>query len=134
LSNQDALSIITNNIDLAIQVVINVAIAQVIAQFITQIQQIHKIQNSQDFVELFDFVKSKNKTRLTIIKSIENVDFFDFAYKNTNNRFIVNVNRYIFYRDIYVFVNRLKDFVKNFTNKQKIKNLILEYLRNTSLI
>lgn len=134
MSNQDALSIITNNIDLAIQVVINVAIAQVIAQFITQIQQIHKIQNSQDFVELFDFVKSKNKTRLTIIKSIENVDFFDFAYKNTNNRFIVNVNRYIFYRDIYVFVNRLKDFVKNFTNKQKIKNLILEYLRNTSLI
>lgn len=68
------------------------------------------------------------------IKSSKDVDFFDLFYEDFNNFFIVNANCHVFYRDIYVFSNHLKDLVKGVFDKQKIKKFIFDCLRKDNLI
>ena len=38
---------------------------------------------------------------------LEEVEFFDLEYEDI--RSIINADKYIFYKDIYVFVDRLKN-------------------------
>ena len=71
-----------------------------------------------------------------IIKSAKDVRYFDSSYENNSNftAFIVNVERHVFYRDVYVFVDRLKDLVKEFIDEQRIKKLVSDCFRDSSLI
>ena len=49
-----------------------------------------------------------------------NINYFDFKIENENN--IVLINKYIFYKKIYIFVDRLKDLIA-IKNKIKIKKI-----------
>ena len=60
---------------------------------------------------------------------LEEVEFFNLEYKDI--RLVINADKYIFYKNIYVFVNRLKDLV---TNKNNIKNVLTACLRESILI
>ena len=64
-----------------------------------------------------------------IIRSVENVEFFNFNYVDINNFVIVNAGRHIFYKDVYVFENKLKNLTKNFIEEQRMKKLVSECLR-----
>jgi len=63
-------------------------------------------------------------------KLIENTNYFDFKYNNFSNinAFIVNVDQYIFYCNIFVFVNSLKNLVKLVNYVIRIEELIFSYL------
>lgn len=89
-------------------------------------------QNSQRFSR-FANIDRTNFDSLAI-KFVENIEYFDLIYKNSNNTSIVNIDRYIFYRDIVVFVNRLKNIAKEFVEKYRVKKFVLDYLRDNSLI
>ena len=57
------------------------------------------------------------------------VEFFNLEYKDI--KLVINAGKYIFYKNIYVFVNRLKDLI---TNKNDIKNVLTAYLYRSILI
>ena len=77
-----------------------------------------KTQNSSNFEKQID---NNDENRFIVIESSKNVDYFDFLYvdfnDSTNTTFIVNVDRHVFYRDVYVFINRLKNFVNKFIDE-----------------
>ena len=89
-------------------------------------------QNSLDNDDVFVVTNDCS----AIIKSVENIDYFDLNYNDDFNSTasIVNVERHVFYRDVYVFVNKLKNLAKDFTSESKIKKFVLDCLRESSLI
>ena len=66
----------------------------------------------------------------SVIKSVENVNYFDFDYENSfdTNQFIVNSKRHNFYRDVFIFTDHLKDLKKIFSNF-RLKKLIVICLK-----
>lgn len=68
------------------------------------------------------------------IKFAKDIKYFDSIYENSNNILIVDANRYVFYRNVFVFVNQLKTIAKEFVKEYRIKKLVSNYLRNNSLI
>ena len=63
------------------------------------------------------------------------IEYFDSKFEesiNTSNS-IVNLNRHIFYRDVYVFVNRLKNLT-SLRDENKFRIVISQCFRNTILI
>ena len=77
-----------------------------------------------------------NQRFVSTICSAENIEFFDFIYDDFNdgNLVIVNADKHVFYRDVYVFCDRLRNLVKDFIDEQKMKKLIFDCLRGDSLI
>ena len=70
----------------------------------------------------------------SILKSSENIDFFDSRRENDKNKdVIVNVDRHIYYKNVFVFTDKLKDLKKSFFD-HKIRELIVECLRDDALI
>ena len=70
-----------------------------------------------------------NHRSASIIHFVENVEFFDFDYVDVDNFVIVNVGRHVFYKNVYVFGNRLKDLAKGFTDEQRMRELVSKCLR-----
>ena len=64
------------------------------------------------------------------IRFAKNVEFFNFDYVNIDNFAIVNVDRHIFYKNIYVFEDRLKNLTKDFIDEQRMRELISKCLRD----
>ena len=63
----------------------------------------------------------------------EQVEYFDPKYQQEQGDIsgpVANAGKYVYYRDIYVFVNRLKTIAK----KNNVKPVISEYLRGTALM
>ena len=60
-----------------------------------------------------------NQRFASTIRFIENIKFFDFIYDdfNDDNFVIINVDKHVFYHDVYVFCDRLKNLAKNFINE-----------------
>ena len=79
---------------------------------------------------------SNNQRPVSTIRSVENIEFFNFIYDNLigGNFVIINADKHIFYRDVYVFCNRLKNFAKNFIDEQKVKELIFNCFHESSLM
>jgi len=83
------------------------------------------IFNSTELLDLLNSIKvnnindTKEKENL-VIKFAKNIEYFDFIYENFNNFSIVNVERYVFYRNSYVFVDRLKNLTREFVKEQRI--------------
>lgn len=50
-----------------------------------------------------------------------------------NNTAMINVEKHVFYRDLYIFVDRLKDMII-FKNSNKLKNIISQCFRRFALI
>ena len=74
--------------------------------------------------ETFSFVDNNNNLQ-SIIKSVENVDYFDSNYENSIDidQFIVSFEKHNFYRDVYIFIDHFKDLNK-ITSDSKIKKLV----------
>ena len=47
------------------------------------------------------------------------------------NKLVININKYIFYRDVYMFINRLKDLI---AYRDSVKQVIIIYFYNFALI
>ena len=67
---------------------------------------------------------------------VEDIRFFDPKHRDinstANSRPITNAGKHVIYRDVYVFVNRLRDIV--YLHSDNIKHLIPECLRGVALI
>ena len=76
-----------------------------------------------------------NNILQSAVKSAENVSYFDFDYENSfdTNQFIVNSRRHNFYRDIFIYIDHLKNLKKIFSNS-KMKKLITICLKRNALI
>ena len=59
------------------------------------------------------------------IFKIDDIDFFNFIFEKEKS--IVNSRKYIFYKDVYIFVNRLKKIVI-IKNNNKIREILSIYL------
>lgn len=118
---------IWNQIQVVIQVSIR-ALLDEIANSFESLESFESFDNDDDILT--------KEFRLVLIKSTKNIDYFDFAYENLiyTNVSIINVERHVFYRDVYVFIDRLKNLAKDFVDEQKVKKLILDCLRDASLI
>jgi len=69
-----------------------------------------------------------------VIKFAKDIEYFDSIYENVNNFSIINAKRYVFYRDLYVFVDCLKNLARKFVKEQRIRELVSSCLRSESLI
>ena len=61
----------------------------------------------------------------------EDIEFFDSNYEK--NEFIVNVDKHVFYRNVYAFIDKLKDMTMH-RKSNKIRNVISQCLRESALI
>ena len=86
------------------------------------------------FNDIFFVFDNENVDDKSIIKFFENVDYFVSNYEifNNINVFIVNVKRYNFYRDVFVFIDRFKNFAIDFI-EFKIKKYVVECLKKKIL-
>ena len=77
------------------------------------------------FVVEFVFVVDNNDNNFSIIKSIENIDYFNFDYEDffDIDQFIVIFDRHSFYRNVFTFIDHLKCLKKNFF-VARVKDLI----------
>ena len=65
---------------------------------------------------------------------IEDVDYFDSDYEiNESNVFVINVERHVFYIDVYIFVDRLKKLIARRDN-DKMQKVIIVCLKDTAFI
>ena len=91
------------------------------------------------FVSMFRFAIETffvvNNILQSVFKSVENVNYFDFDYKNSidTNQFIVNFDRHNFYRDVFIFIDHLKN-LKKISFDSKIKKLMFICLKSDVLI
>ena len=65
----------------------------------------------------------------------KNIKFFDSKYERSTHidDSIVNVDRHVFYRDVYIFIDRLKNMT-SLREKNKLRIVISQCLRDTVLI
>ena len=105
---------------------------------ITEVLRSQFTLSSFDETENDNFNDNENKNFdnyrfASIIHFVKNVEFFDFDYENVNNSAIVNVDRHVFYKNVYIFDDRLKNLAKDFIDEQRMQKLILKYFRNEIL-
>ena len=62
--------------------------------------------------------------------SAKNIEFFDSTADDTD--FIINIDKHVCYRDVYVFTNRLKDMIV-IKNDSNFKIVISQCLRESAL-
>ena len=68
------------------------------------------------------------------ILRIEDVDYFDSDYEiNESNVLVINVERHVFYIDVYIFVDRLKKLTARRDN-DKVQKVIIVCLKDIALI
>ena len=63
--------------------------------------------------------------------SIEKIDFFDSAIEEIES--LINVEKHVFYRDVYAFTDRLRNMIV-IKEKHKLKTVLLQCLRKSALI
>ena len=81
-------------------------------------QKLFEFSNSLKFVNINDVdeIAINNEQRFVVVRTIDDIEYFDFIYENEKNNSIVNVSRYIYYRDIFIFVDKLKNLKKSFVD------------------
>ena len=82
-----------------------------------------------------DFAKNNDLIETNNILKINDVEFFDSFYENliNINFSVVNIKRYIFYRDVYTFEDRLKNLVY-LKDKNKVREVLSTCFRESVLI
>ena len=94
---------------------------------------------------LFDMNDDENSFALVASTTsklrFEDVNFFDSNYQEKDKKIVnhlafasvVNANKHVFYRDVYVFTNKLFDLVKQHDN-ETIENVIIVCFRDIALM
>ena len=93
--------------------------------FVNQLKEKKLFELSNSINDDIDIDKNKR----SIIKSTKDINYFDFIYENDKNNIIVNVDRHIYYRDVFVFIDRFKNLEKN-SLKTRIKKFVASCLRD----
>ena len=96
----------------------------VVQNSINQITNINAINNDDD----------DDDNLLSIVRSSEDVDFFDSNLKDLfdKNSHIIIVGRHIYYRDVFIFIDRLKNLKKSFS-RFKIKKYVVDCMKEKDL-
>ena len=92
----------------------------------------------------FDFSNIESKFYNSSIKSlsIDQMNYFDFEYKKKKDKttlfssfieFIMIANKYVYYKNVYVFVDRLKNLVSQHEHNQ-IRNVLKSCFRDDAQI
>ena len=70
----------------------------------------------------------------SVVDLSKNIEYFDSKYEDSfeRNFIIVIFDRHIFYRDVFIFIDRLKNLKKNFFDS-KIKKYVAECMKNDIL-
>ena len=133
--------------DSTIQTIITAAIIAIVTQtFVDFTAQFQRLQqnnvennNERDDRRFFDFDFS-NEIAIdvdddkSILKNSKNIDFFDFRRENDKNKnVIVNVDRHIYYKNVFVFIDKFKNLKKN-SFDHKMREFIVECLRDDAFI
>ena len=100
-------------------------------------------QNRISITSLFIIEESKvfhlkDSSSYTIPRSlrVEEIRYFDSKYQSEQrtsaNNSIVNVNKYVYYRDVYIFVNRFKNLINQ--HSDNVKHVLTTYFRDFALM
>ena len=92
----------------------------------------------------FEFFNIKSEFYNSSIKSlsVDQMSYFDFEYKKEKNKttlfssfieFIMITNKYVYYKNVYVFVDRLKNLMSQHEHNQ-IRNVLKNYFRDDAQI
>lgn len=78
-----------------------------------------------------NFTNNHENVRLLIVKNwISKIFFFDFIAEKSES--VINLEKYVFYRDVYTFVDRFRN-VNFVREKNKFRSIISQCLRKTAL-
>ena len=138
-----------NQIDSTIQIVIIavviVVVNQVSADFAVQIQRLQQNNDDErvdrrDRREQFSDLDSSDDVAVeidyerSILKNSKNIDYFDSRRSNDKNtKIIVNIDRHVYYKNVFVFIDRFKNLEKN-SFDHRVRELIVECMRDDALI
>ncbi len=100
-------------------------IANIVAVAIRSIQM-------QQLTSFFT-IKTQSINQTEFIKKwiVDEIDFFDSNADKENS--VLNVDRHVFYKNIYVFVNRLKDMI-TIRDENKLRTILSQCFREAALI
>ena len=76
-------------------------------------------------------IKHENSKRFFRKWTLKEVEFFDSTAKD--DEFVINLKKHVFYKNVYFFVNRLKNVI-SLKNENKLKVIISQCLRDIALI
>ena len=66
---------------------------------------------------------------------VEEVEYFDLEHQQEQgNELVVNTGKHVFYRDVYIFMNRLKDLAAIRSNPNNVKQVITVCFRDLVLM
>ena len=116
-------------------------IQAIFAQIRTQISvsTFSFVDSSFDFS---DYMKSEFYNSSIKSLSIDQVSYFDFEYKKKRNKttlfssfieFMMITNKYVYYKNVYVFVDRLKNLMSQHEHNQ-IRNVLKNCFRDDAQI
>ena len=94
----------------------------------TQIFNIVRFSTTNSNFNIVDTTVDVDKS---IVELSKNIEYFDSNYEDSfeKNFFIIIFDKHIFYRDVFIFIDRLKNVKKNFS-RFKIKKYIVDCLKN----
>ena len=125
----------TIQIDSAFQTIITTTVTVVVTQKFQRLRQDNQRRDHNIFVSdsLIETVVNVDDEK-SILKTFENIDYFDSRRENEKNtKIIVNVDRHVYYKDVFVFIDRLKNFEKK-SFDHRVRELIVECLREDVII
>ena len=101
--------------------------SQVIDSKITELKENSAIESTNSHAD------TTNQLQRHIFKNwnAENIEFFDSVAEETD--FIINIDKHVFYRNVYTFTDRLKDMIV-IKNDSKLKTIISQCFRESALI
>jgi uncharacterized protein YecA (UPF0149 family) len=135
-------------IDFVVQIAIDNSMQNMMNTMFDKMQQmINDQQNVTEFVESIEqFEQSKSSKFVDFVDDnivddfnrfvIKKLKFFDFNYDDKSTSIdssLKNINEKTIFRDVHVFVNRIKNFV-NTLNVELIRNNLYRYLKKNVLI
>ena len=141
INNHNMSDRLNSIVQIAIDVAVDNAIKRVTAR-LQQRQQSSSNDETDDETDDDDYVE-KTETNENINRSViqffQNVEYFDLKYKNLNDVtnidvLIVNNDRQIFYRDVYMFIDKLKNLIKNSIDEQRVRELLSDCLKKKTFV
>jgi hypothetical protein len=87
----------------------------------------------QQFISSSITVRSQKSMITEFIKkwTVDEIEFFDSNVDDVDS--IINAKRHVFYKNIYAFVNRLKNMI-NIREENKLRTILSQCFRNAALI
>ena len=121
----------TNNVNFVVQIVIDVSMQTMLTRIqqminVNFVQKSFEFSSSSKFVNIDDVdeIAINNEQRFVVVRIIDNIEYFDFIYENKKNSLIVNVSRHIYYQNIFIFVDELKNLKKISLTREYASSLL----------